>query len=362
MTHRVLIVDDLEINRDILEGILEDDYDLLFAENGRQAVDIAVASQDSLSIILLDLMMPEMDGFAVLDELKARGLSGRIPVIIITGDTSIDSERRCFDYGIVDFVRKPFNGSLVQLRVRNAINLYSYKNRLEEQVAEQTAELRSQYLQLEQQAERLEAVNQKIIDMLGYVVEFRSLESGQHIRRVKEYTAIMAKEMMANYPEFELDEHKVEVMVSASALHDVGKVAIPDSILLKPGRFTPEEFEEMKRHTIAGGDLLTSIEGTWDEEFSEMCYEICRFHHERYDGGGYPDHLAGEEIPISAQIVSVADVYDALINKRCYKDPYSKEAAFNMIVNGECGVFSPKILDCFVKARDRFEQAADALA
>ena len=211
---------------------------------------------------------------------------------------------------------------------------------------------------LKEQAKKLEESNEKIIDILGTVVESRNLESGEHIKRVKGLTGVLALQVMADYPEYGLDEQKVEAIVAASSLHDVGKISIPDHILLKPSRLTEKEFEYMKLHTTKGCEILDKIEGIWDEEYKEMSYEICRYHHERYDGKGYPDHLEGEQIPISAQIVSIADVYDALVCERVYKKAFPKDIAFHMIMNGECGVFSPKLLECFQKVKNEFERIA----
>lgn len=355
MKGQVLIVDDMEINRDILQEFLEDEYEILVAKDGFEALEAVKNSSGDISVILLDLIMPGKDGFEVLDELKAKNYLEHIPVVIISGDSSVESERRCFDYGIVDFIRKPFNASLVKLRVGNVVDLYKYKNELEEKVVKQTQALQTQYERLKHQAQMLAEGNQKIIDVLGTVVESRNLESGQHIQRVKNYTEILARKVMEEYPEYGIDEHMVSVMVPASALHDIGKVAIPDSILLKPGRLTDEEFDVMKEHTTRGCEMLDNIQGAWDEEYARLSYEICRYHHEKYDGKGYPDGLVGDDIPISAQIVSVADVYDALVNERVYKEAFSKEVAYRMIIDGECGMFSDKILDCFSKVRTQFE-------
>lgn len=359
MKAKVLVVDDMYINRAILEGILEDKYTVITATNGMEALDVVKKENGDLAVILLDLMMPLLDGFGVLNELNTRGFLGKIPVIVISGDNKSDVEERCFDYGVSDFIRKPFSESLVKLRVGNVVDLYSYKNSLEKKVINQNRILLEQNAKLKEQTLRLAESNQKIIDILGNVVESRNLESGQHINRVKKYTEILANQMMEDYPEYGLTEHSIEVMALASALHDVGKIAIPDNILLKPGRLTADEFEVMKSHTTRGCVIIDNIEGVWDEEYAKMSYEICRHHHEKYDGKGYPDGLAGDDIPISAQIVSVADVYDALVNERVYKDAIPKEKAFNMIIGGECGQFSPKMMECFGKVRTRFEALAE---
>ena len=356
---KALIVDDILINREILTEILEDDFDTLEAENGKQALDLIDRYGDELAIVLLDLLMPVADGFTVLEELHRRDCLNRIPVLVISGEASPASERHCLDLGAADFIHKPFDDAIVRQRVMNIVDLYRYKNTLEAKVAEQTDTLVQQNQALQAQAKRLAESNFQIMDLLGSVVESRNLESGDHIRRVKGYTRVLAEALRTYYPEFGLSEHDIEVMVPASALHDVGKIAIPDSILLKPGKLTPEEFECMKTHTTKGCAILESIAGLWDEEYKKVSCDICRYHHERYDGKGYPDALKGDAIPISAQIVAVADVYDALISKRVYKDAYTKSMAYDMIIHGECGVFSDKILDCFTRVREDFEALSE---
>lgn len=356
---KILVVDDMEINRDILEGILEDEYDVITAANGAEAIEVLDSRGGAIAVTLLDLTMPVVDGFGVLDWMISKDLLKRVPVIIITGENSNDREEKCFGYGVSDFIRKPFDERVVLLRVKNVIDLFSYKNALEDKVRTQNDELIKQYARLKQQAEYLEKSNQKIIDILGTVVESRNLESGQHIQRVKTYTNILAYCVMEDFPEYGLTQHKIDVMTLASALHDIGKIAIPDSILLKPARLTADEFECMKTHTTKGCIILQNITDAWDEEYSQVSYDICRYHHERFNGKGYPDGLVGDDIPIAAQIVSIADVYDALVNDRVYKDAFSHEQAFNMIVNGECGVFSPKLLECFKKSRREFEELVD---
>lgn len=288
-----------------------------------------------------------------------RPWSKNIGIIIISNDHTIKTETECFDLGVTDFVHRPFDNRLVKKRVNNVVSLFQYQQELEAKVEKQTATLRKQYRLLQMQAEQLRQSRTNVIDILGTVVEYRNLESGQHIERVKGYTKLLAERLMEDYPEYGLTQKEVDVIVSASALHDIGKIAIPDSILLKPGRLTEEEFEYMKSHTTKGGEILNSIKNVWDEEYGKVSYEICRHHHERYDGRGYPDGWKGDQIPLSAQIVSIADVYDALVNERVYKSAFSKEKAFQMIVTGECGVFSPKLLDCFWNVRKDFERLAD---
>lgn len=359
MNNKILIVDDIDINRDMLEMILGDTYDILQAENGSQALEIVDQYRETIVTILLDLIMPEMDGYEILQELEKRGYIGKIPVLVISSETSSASEGRCFDYGVSDFIHKPFDASLVKKRVDNIVELYLYKRDLEGTVEKQTDTILRQYELLKKQADKLKESNVKIIEILGTVVEERDLESGEHIQRVKGFTRILARQIKEHYPEYGLDDGMVDMIAEASVLHDVGKISIPDNILLKPGRLTPEEFEVMKTHSIRGSEMLKNITDVWDEKYGSLSYDICRHHHERYDGKGYPDGLVGDEIPISAQIVSIADVYDALVSVRVYKDARSKEEAYRMILDGECGTFSPKILDCFKRSREEFEKLAD---
>lgn len=355
MKNIVLIIDDMEMNRMMLSDILESEYSIMEAENGKKGLEVFYENKNQIAAVLLDLVMPVMDGFQVLEELNRKKFTKRIPVIVISGENSVEAEKKCLSLGTADFIARPFDQYIVRKRIKNMEEFFAYRNSLEEKVKEQTAILRKSYQLLQQQTERLKQRNEGIIDILGTVVEYRNLESGQHIQRVKKYTRILGKSFIQDYPEYGLTQEQLDVIVSASALHDIGKIAIPDHILLKPGKLTAEEFDYVKSHTIRGCEILEDIRGAWDEQYSKVSYEICRFHHERYDGRGYPDKLSGEQIPISAQLVSLADVYDALINERCYKNAYSKEKAYLMILNGECGMFSPKLMEVFRKVKKEFE-------
>lgn len=295
-----------------------------------------------------------MDGFGVLSYLNQHGYMNEIPVILITGDNSTDSKKKGYDYGVSDIIMKPFDVNVVRKRVHNLVELYVHKHNLEEIVEQQTQKIK-------EQNHKIQEMNFHIIDTLGTIVEFRNLESGNHILRVREFTTILAKEMKNKFPEYELTDENVAIIAYAAAMHDVGKIAIPDNILLKPGKLTGEEFEVMKSHSERGGEIIERITAVADPEYLKYCYEIARFHHEKYDGKGYPDGLKGDNIPIAAQIVSIADVYDALVSDRVYKAAYSCEEAFDMILKGECGVFNPKLLQCFVETKDQFAQKAAEL-
>lgn len=359
MKNRILVVDDMEMNRELLQEMLEADYDVVLAGDGKQAIEQLSELHDEIAIVLLDLVMPEMDGFEVLKVMNQKDWIKKIPVMIISGESSSEAEVRCFEYGVSDFIQKPFAEKIVKKRVENIVSLFSYQNSLEEKVEKQTAILKRQNKILQDRTEKLRETNIKIIDILGNIVESRNLESGEHVKRVKGFTRILGYQMMRDFPEYGLTDETVDMISEASALHDVGKIAIPDNILLKPGRLTDEEFEIMKSHTTKGCEILNNVEGIWqNDDYRRTSYEICRHHHERFDGRGYPDHLKEEEIPVSAQIVSVADVYDALVSERVYKKAFSLDEAFDMIVTGKCGTFSPKLLVSFRNIRSAFEEFA----
>ncbi len=346
----ILVVDDVEINREILCEIFRD-YETMQAANGQEVIDIMEKRREDIAVVLLDVLMPVVDGMTVLEKMNDSGWIDDIPVLLITGEVSTELEHRAYKMGATDVIAKPFDASIIKQRTKNVIELYYNKRHLEEMVELQTQVLR-------QQAQELRKMNDRIIDTMSNVVEFRNLESGDHVKRVKTFTNILARYVAKLYPEYGLDEQKISVITAASALHDVGKIAIPDAILLKPGRLTPEEFEIMKTHTTKGCDIIDMLSDLQQGAYGEVSYEICRHHHERYDGRGYPDGLKGEEIPISAQIVSVADVYDALVSVRCYKKAFSTEEAYKMITGGECGQFSPKLMECLKMAKGKYEAVA----
>ena len=360
MSDKILVVDDMKINIDILTNILKDDYEIMEASNGLEAWKIIIKERKSLSAVLLDLVMPQMDGFQVIENMKQNNLLDSIPVLAISGENQAEAEKRCLELGVADFISKPFHGMVVKKRVENIVNYYSYKKHLEEKVESQMLTLRKQYKVLQLQADKLQKKNDEVVSLVGNVAEYRSLESGNHIRRVKQYTRILGEYVLENYPEYGLTKEQLDIIVSASALHDIGKVAIPDSILLNPGRLSDEEYDYLRSHTIRGCELLEDFRNVWSEEYLKIGKEICRSHHERYDGKGYPDGLVGDEIPISAQIVSIVDVYDAMTNERFYKGALAIERVFYMITNGECGIFSPKLLEAFRKVKPKFEEMATA--
>lgn len=345
---QILVVDDVELNRAILAELFQDSYEVLEAENGRQALELLEARHEDILIVLLDIIMPVMDGFEMLQNMARREWKEEIPVVLITSENSDNALLRGYELGVSDIINKPFNPNIVKRRVDNTIELYLHKRHLE-------ALVRQQVETLEKQALKLNRFNEFIIDTLSTVVEFRSCESGTHIRRVREITRLLLESLSFRYPEYALPRGSIDKIVSAASMHDIGKIAIPDAVLNKPGRLTAEEFEIMKTHSLKGCELLQSINEGQDEEYYRFCYDICRSHHERWDGSGYPDGLAGNNIPIWAQVVSLADVYDALTSERVYKGAYTHAQAVSMILNGECGVFNPRLLNSFLSVASRLE-------
>lgn len=353
----ILVVDDNEINRGILGEIFKDKYNILEAGDGLEALKMMEENEGKLAAVLLDIVMPEMDGYQVLEEMGKRdNLNDVIPVLMITADTSTEAERASYQKGAADVIHKPFDPVIVDRRVSRNIELYDHKNNLESQIDDQTRVLKKQFIYLKKQEEKLKNSNEKVIDTIATIVEFRSMESSYHLKRIKGFVRILALTAMNNYPELGLTPHLVDVITQASAMHDIGKISVPDSILLKPGKLTNEEFELMKSHTTRGSEIIELLKDVQDKEYYEMSLDICRHHHERYDGRGYPDGLKGDENSIGAQLTALADVYDALVSDRVYKAAFPMDKAYEMIKDGECGVFNEKLLACFEFARPDMEK------
>ena len=340
---KILIVDDVELNRAILCELFAGDYEILEADNGKTAVELMEQHHDEIAIVLMDIVMPVMSGLEALEIMNAKGLIAKTPVFLITAESSNDAISKGFRLGVVDVVLKPFNPDNICQRVNNIIELYRYRYKLEKLVQEQMTKI-------EKQNEQLRNFNVAMIDTLSTIVEFRDCESGQHVQRIRQLTKIMLKELGRQNAEYKMSDKTIEDISMAAALHDIGKIAIPDYILNKPGRLTAEEFAIMKEHTLYGCEILESIDSLkQNKEQYRYHYNICRWHHEKWDGSGYPDGLIGKEIPIYAQIVSLADCYDALTSVRCYKGAFTHEESVQMIEKGECGAFSPDLLQCFLK-------------
>lgn len=338
MARGVLIVDDADINREILHMFFQEQYKIFEAADGEEAIAQIKKNYNEISLILLDQMMPKKSGMEVLEFMRHAELLDRIPVIMITGDTNDQLAVKAYEYAVADIIYKPFNHDIVLRRCKNIIELYEARKEMEKRLAERTRDLRRSQEQLEKHSEFL-------LNALGSVVEFRSHESPEHIQRVKDVTRVLLKYVQQHYPEYGITDRQAKMIVDATGLHDLGKIAVPDSILNKPKKLTREEYAVIKRHTVDGCEILEQFKSL-DTEFFKYCYEICRWHHEKYDGNGYPDRLVGEQIPIWSQVVCMADCFDAMVSRRAYKEPFAVEKASKMIKDGDCGVFSPKLLDC----------------
>lgn len=351
----ILIFEDNEIDRAILVELFQADYKILEAANGKEGIALLNNNFASIAIVLLDNLMPVMDGFTVLENLKDKNVLSKIPFIMITGESSPELERKGYEYGIVSYIKKPYQVDVVKQVVHNAIGWFQYKMQLEMMVKKQNISIQQQNSVLRQQTKKLNHVNEILIDSLSNIVEFRNMESKQHIKRIREYSMCLGKSVMKLYPEYELTPEKLVQIGWASSLHDIGKIAIPDTIILKPAKLTPDEFELIKSHTTKGSEIIQHRVHLNDRAIYEYAYDIARHHHEKYDGKGYPDGLKGDEISIAAQIVSLVDVYDALTSKRVYKMAYESDKAYQMILNGHSGTFSPKLLKAFMEVKSSFE-------
>lgn len=352
----ILVVDDSEINRGILKEIFSSDYLVIEAADGKEAMEKLLKGRDFIAVVLLDIVMPLMDGYQVLKKMNENGLLEKIPVLMITADTSTDAEKTSYQMGAMDVVSKPFDSYVVKQRVNRAVQIYDSRNNLENRVNEQTKALRQQFLTLQKQERMIHDTNRRIIDTICTIVEFRNLESGNHLKRIRGFVGILGQTTMKLYPEYGLTQQKLDVIMDASSLHDIGKIVISDAVLLKPARLSKEEFKIMKSHTTRGCEIVNMIGDMQDKEYYAYSYDIIRHHHERYDGKGYPDGLKGNQISIAAQLTSIADCYDALITERVYKAAYSCDKAYEMIQNGECGAFSPKMLNCFTADKGQMEE------
>lgn len=344
----LLLADDMSSNREFLRKLFEDRYDILEAEDGNKALALIEAHRDEIAAVLLDIIMPVKDGYQVLAEMQSKDQLNDIPVIVVTSDSNQKSEARALELGALDLIAKPYDPYVVRRRVQNMVELKQHRRMLTQQVDEM--------------ADAISMTNDSIVNTLATITEFRSLESGQHILRIRKFTQILLEEVARSFPEYELDEKTIMTISSASVLHDIGKISVADSILNKPGKLTKEEFETMKSHTTAGCGILDGMTHVVDREYMRYAYNICRYHHERWDGNGYPDGLKGRNIPICAQVVSIADVYDALTTKRVYKDAVSHDESVSMILNGQCGVFNPNLLECFKQVLDKFAACARSYA
>ncbi len=331
------------MNRALLKEILGEQYSIVEAESGSQAIDILSEHSNEFSLVLLDIIMQDINGFDLLSYINHNHWNNKFAVMMISADGSVDNINRAYEMGAFDYIKRPFNSTVVRRRIANTMLLYARQQRLEEIIAEQ----------YEEQEEN----SKLMISILSHIVEFRNGESGLHIQHVNVITNYLLRQLVYRTDKYPLSPNEIDIITTAASLHDIGKISIPDEIINKPGRLTPEEFEIMKTHSATGANMLLDLPIDQQEApLVKTAIEICRWHHERYDGRGYPDGLCGDKIPISAQVVSIADVYDALTSKRCYKDAFSHRVAIQMILDGECGVFNPILIECLEDIADILEK------
>ncbi len=339
---KILIVDDSEMNRSILVDMLGEEYETIEVENGLMAVNELQKRAAEISLMMLDIVMPLMDGLEVLEVMNRRRWIETVPVIMISAETTSDRISQALEMGVTDFISRPFDAKIVQRRVLNTLLSSAKQTELENLVAEQIYEKEQNSLLM--------------IDILSHIVEFRNGESGLHVVHVRRLTEVLLRQLASKRPDYELNTAKIALISEASALHDIGKIAIDEKILNKPGRLTDEEFKIMKQHSSIGAQMLDGLGVHQGEPLVRIAYQICRWHHERWDGRGYPDGLVGDEIPIAAQVVAMADVYDALTSERVYKSAFSHEKAIEMICNNECGSFNPVLLECLMEVSDTMQE------
>ena len=335
---KILIVDDSKFNRDILKEILGETYNYLEAENGNQAIQM-IGENIGIDLMLLDINMPQMNGFEVLKIMKRSQCIEETPVIMISSEESVDTMREAYEMGITDYITRPFDSVIVKKRVQNTLSLYANQNNLVNVVVDQIYEK--------------EENNNIMIRILSSILGSRNSESREHILHIKTATEMMLRQLIKITDVYHLTEADIALITTASSLHDIGKIYIPEEILNKPGRLTDEEFKIMKTHSELGADIIQDMHLPQEKPLVHIAWEICRWHHERWDGKGYPDGLKGEEIPISAQVVSIADVYDALTSERCYKKAFDHDTAIKMILDGQCGQFNPILLKCLKELSPR---------
>lgn len=341
----LLVVDDSEMNRVILSEMLKDQYDIIEADSGEAGISCLERHGEGISIVLLDIVMPGADGFDVLSRMSRSGWVGDIPVIMISGEDSDDMVLRAYELGASDYISRPFDARIVRQRVSNIMRLYAKQRHLSAMLAQQFYER--------------ERGSRMLVDIMGGAMELRNGESGPHVRHVRKLTEMMLEHLVRKTDRYRISSSERATISAASTLHDLGKLSIPDYVLNKPGRLTPEEFEIMKTHTTIGANMLESMTEYRSSALVQAARDICRWHHERWDGNGYPDGLKGDDIPISAQVVSLVDVYDALTSARVYKSTIPHDEAMRMILNGECGTFNPLLISCLIDLQDRILEEKD---
>lgn len=344
----LVIVDDVAMNRALLGQMFQKEFEILEAENGEEAIQIINEYYNNIALVLLDIKMPVMDGFEVMSRMKFYGYMKQIPVILITSDEEGNAMEKGYALGATDVVFKPFQAHVVIQRVHNIYELYQHKNHLEDLVEEQTAQLEEQY-------ELLKEHHRHLVSVLRDIVEYRNVEYPEHLDYIQGYTRILAENYAMLYPRAKMTKEKIGYIVQAARFHDVGKITMPDAILSRPGRLSKWDLELLKEHTIKGRDIVQVMAELEDDMFSKICCNVCLYHHAKYDGSGYPVDIRKERIPIEAQIVGLADMYETMVHSVALRKKYSKEQVYNMLMNGKCGELSPRMKECLQASKKELE-------
>ncbi len=361
MKGQVLIINDDKVDLAALNRALTGDYKCVMASSVNEGVKYLASGEGEFMAVIIKLDIKPITGLRFLQIMSDNNKIQTMP-FIVTAESEDDVELDdCFELGAVDYIAKPFSNARVRRCIDRNITTFNKFRALGTEIEKNNHRLQEQYEKLQVQNEELRDSQTAVLEALGTVVEHRNMEDSNHVKRVKRYTEILGKHMIESFPSCGLTEEKLKIYARASMLHDVGKICIPDEIMLKPGRISDDEFELMKSHTTKGVEMLSQIRHCWDEEYAKVAEDICRWHHERFDGRGYPDGLQGDEIPLSAQLVSIADTYDALVSDRVYKKAYTKSEAFKMMTGSECGVFSPNLMEAFRQSREEFERIVDEI-
>lgn len=355
---KILIADNSEINRSLLYEIFASQFELLMTDSSEEAFRLLIENKDELAVVMIAESVADRITKEMSQTLSSHKIFELVPVLVILDDKGSELKRQKFHFPFSDVIDSPVNPFIAKRRAANLIEAFSNKRELEQLVNDQTKKILEQNRELKEQQKKINTINNDMLDTLSMVIEYRDVESGRHIHRIRKFTEVLLRILAEKYPKYNLTEDKIELITSASSMHDIGKIAIPDSILLSPKRLSYDEFRIMKQHTIKGCEILDQLNAVEKNDYYRYCYDICRYHHEKWDGTGYPEGLVGDQIPIWAQVVSLADCYDALTSERPYKSSYSHEQAVEMIRTGACGAFSDEMLDCFSYALPKFKELA----
>ncbi|MCR4616673.1 MAG: HD domain-containing protein [Lachnospiraceae bacterium] len=361
MKGQVLIINDDKVEMAALNRAISEDYRCVLAMSVNDGVKYLASNEDGFSAVVIKLDIKPMSGLRFIQIAAENNKIASMPFIVtVENDDDVELDE-CFELGVVDYISKPFVNARIKRCVDRNISVFEKFKAIGDTIDGQNANLQKTIDDLKKEVDSAIDRQAALLEALGTVVEYRNLEDVNHVRRIKKFTEILGKHYMEIFPDAGLTEEDLLIYSRASIMHDIGKICIPDSIMLKPGKLTDEEFEFMRSHTTKGVELLKAIEHCWDSKYTKAAEDICRWHHERFDGRGYPDRLEGDKIPISAQLVSIVDTYDALVSDRVYKKAYTKQEAFKMITGGECGEFSPQLMEAFRQSRQEFEDVVDEI-